>query len=132
MKQNIYLAKLIEKATAKAGSITKLANQLDEPQPNVSAWKAGRRTCTPADRARIADIAQEDAVQELVRATMEATAGTKRGDQLKAVLGKWLAQTGAATGSKAGALMALIVGMASSAANTDLLRCIKRRRPAHD
>jgi DNA-binding transcriptional regulator YdaS (Cro superfamily) len=128
----IYLKTLIDKAARMVGNRCQLAKELGVSPAQVYNWQTGKKPCSPADRARLADFAKEDAVQELVRATMEATEGTKRGDQLRAVLGKWLAQTGAVTGSKAGALMALILGMASSAANTDLLRCIKRRRPAHD
>jgi DNA-binding transcriptional regulator YdaS (Cro superfamily) len=115
---------LIEKAGAIAGTEYKLAKALGVPQQVLSDWKAGRRTCVPADRARLAAMAQEDAVQELVRATIQSTEGTLRGEQLATVLGKWLRATGEAKGSVWLSLTSLIYGTASNVANLDVLRCI--------
>ena len=67
-------------------------------------WKSGKKGCTAADRAPLAGIAREDAVQELVRATLEKNAGTLRGEQLMKVLGKSLPQI------IAGIVFALLVG----------------------
>lgn len=121
------LIALIEKAGALAGTEYKLAKALGVPQQVLSDWKAGRRTCVPADRARLAAMAQEDAVQELVRATLETTKGTLRGEQLKAVLGKWLRQNGGASVLGLLATASLSYGTASSAVLADVLRCIKRK-----
>ena len=122
-QENNELITLIAKASGLVGSEYKLARALGIDPQTVSAWKAGRRTCTPPDRARLAAMANEDAVQELVRATLKTTEGTLRGEQLQTVLGKWLRQTGAARGS--GLLgISLACGMAWSAASEELLRCI--------
>ena len=121
MSTDSSLILLIEKAAAIVGSEYKLAQQLGIPPQTVSGWKAGRRTCTPADRARIAGFAREDAVQELVRATIEAAKGTKR-EQLQRVLGKLLHQTGAA----AHTAVLTIASLASGLALIDVPRCIKR------
>jgi DNA-binding transcriptional regulator YdaS (Cro superfamily) len=115
---------LIEKAGAISGSEYKLAQTLGVPQQVLSDWKAGRRTCTPPDRARLAAMAQEDAVQELVRATIQSTEGTLRGEQLATVLGKWLRATGEVKGSVWLGLTSLIYGTASTGASLDVLRCI--------
>lgn len=93
---NPDLISLILRAGEAVGSEYKLAKLMGVPQQHISNWKAGTRTCTPEDRARLAGFAQEDAVQELVRATLEKTAGTLKGDQLFKLLGKSLHQTGAA------------------------------------
>lgn len=91
MSNQESLIKLIEKAAAVVGNETELARALGTAQPNVSAWKAGTRTCTPADRARLAGFAREDPVKELVSATIETAKGTKR-EQLEAIFNAWLEQ----------------------------------------
>lgn len=116
------LRKLIEKAGKTIGSEYKLAKALGVPQSHLSAWKSGAKTCTPSDRARLAGFAQEDAVQELVRATIEAAKGTKR-EQLQRVLGKLLHQTGGVLNSVGVALITATLAMGF----TDVPRCIKRR-----
>jgi DNA-binding transcriptional regulator YdaS (Cro superfamily) len=126
LRQNDEVKTLIAKAGKLAGSEYKLAQALGIPQTHLSAWKSGVKNCTPPDRARLAAMANEDAVQELVRATMANTEGTLRGDQLKAVLGKWLRQTGVADVSGLLSLALGSFGMAWSAAEVDLLRCINR------
>ena len=103
-----YVRQLIESAGQRVGSEYKLAKALGVPQATVSSWKAGTRTCTPDDRARIAAFAGEDAVQELVRATLEKNAGTLRGEQLQRVLGKWSQATGAALATALLSLASLI------------------------
>jgi len=114
------LISLIKKAAAIVGSEYKLAKELGIPQQHISNWKTGNRTCTPADRARLAGFAKEDAVQELVRATIESAKGAKR-EQLQALLGKWLRQTGAATSSAVLLLASLTLG---GAMMSDIPRCI--------
>lgn len=119
MQVNTYVSELITRAGAKVGSEYKLAKLMEVHQPVMSQWKSGARTCMPADRARLAAFAGEDAVQELVRATIEqAKEGPKR-EQLVQVLGKLSRQTGAATVSG-------LLGLASltSLASSQLIRCI--------
>jgi len=109
---------LIAKAGAIAGSEYKLAKVLGMPQQNISAWKIGKRTCTPEDRARLAGVAREDAVQELIRATLEKTKGTLRGEQLYRLLGKSLQATGAASVTVLPLVASLTYGISQS------IRCI--------
>lgn len=124
-QENDELKTLIDKAAQLIGSEYKLAKALGIDPQTVSAWKARRRTCTPPDRARLAAMANEDAVQELVRATLKTTEGTLRGDQLQSVLGKWLRATGGAAGGVLLSLHNLDFGTAWNVASGDLLRCIK-------
>lgn len=115
---------LIEKAVVNVGSEAKLARALGIPQTHVTMWKSGVRTCTPPDRARLAGFAGEDATQELVRATIEQSTGTRR-EQLEKVLGKLLRPTGAVAHTVALGLGSLIFGlMAPSSAHAYLIRCI--------
>ena len=120
MQENKSLIELIQKAASVVGNERQLAKAMGIAQPNISGWKSGERTCTPEDRARLAGFAREDAVQELVRATLEKTEGTLRGEQLRQVLGKWLAQTG-------GVLHTVVLGLASLSFGMtifDIPRCI--------
>jgi DNA-binding transcriptional regulator YdaS (Cro superfamily) len=120
MSTNERLILLITKAGAIVGSEYKLAKELGIPQSHLSMWKSGTKTCTASDRARLAGFAREDAVQELVRATIEAAKGTKR-EQLQRVLGKLSLQTGAAVHSAVLTVASLTFGLAM----TDVPRCIK-------
>lgn len=115
------LCALIQKASDTVGSDANLARAMGIAQQNISLWKAGTRTCTPEDRARLAGFAREDAVQELVRATLEKTEGTLRGEQLRQVLGKWLHQT---TGALSGAFALGLSLIFLSRYDLDVLRCI--------
>ena len=111
---------LIDKAAEKVGNRHKLAKLLDCSISQVYDWRAGTKRCSPADRARLADLAGEDGLQELVRATLEETAETTRGEQLKSVLGKSSRQIGAALNTVVGGVMLLTFGMIGF----DLPRCI--------
>lgn len=102
------LKKLIEDAASIAGSEAQVSKILGIPQSHISEWKAGRRNCLPVDQARLAGIARQDALQQLVRATLESTEGTKRGEQLRQLLGKLLHPTGVATGFAVASLVNLI------------------------
>lgn len=112
------VAELIERAANRTGSEYKLAKALGIAQQTLSNWKHGRRNCVPADRARIAGFAGEDALQELVRATLEDNAGTVKGEQLQRVLGKSSRQTGAVYVSAMLPLASLTYG------TSQLIRCI--------
>lgn len=114
---------LIDKAAEKVGNRHKLAKLLGCTVSQVYDWHAGTKRCSPADRARLAAISGDDAVQELVRATLEETAGTTRGDQLRQVLGKWSRQTGGVLNSAVLGLVSLGFGMMAF----DLPRCIKSK-----
>lgn len=116
---------LIKRAAANVGSEYQVAKILGQPQTVISDWKHERRTCTPEDRARLAALAGEDAVQELVRATLEKHAGSKKGEQLLAILGKSLRVTGEATvgalvGLVSAALLTLTTPMPAKAAAYDV------------
>jgi hypothetical protein len=85
---------LIDRAAEKVGNRHKLAETLGCTKSQVYDWHAGTKKCHAPDRARLASIVGDDPVQELVRATLEETEGTTRGDQLKKVLGKSLQAIG--------------------------------------
>lgn len=112
---------LIEKAGAIAGTEYKLAKAMGLPQQVLTDWKAGRRKCTPPDRARLAGFAREDAVQELVRATLDQTEGTLRGEQLRRILGKASRVTGEALHTVVLSIASLTYGITM----LDIPRCIK-------
>lgn len=117
---------LIAKAGKIVGSEYALAKQLGVTHQRITAWKSGDQTCTPADRARIADFAREDAVQELVRATIASATGTKR-EQLQRAMGKRLQATGEAARSTGVHVISLISGLALTGSWSDIPRCIKRK-----
>lgn len=98
------LQKLLDKAAEKCGSKSKLARAMGVSPQRVNDWYSGAVNCVPEDRARLAGFAREDALQELVRATLEKTAGTLRGEQLRKLLGKSLPQI------IAGIVFALLLG----------------------
>lgn len=114
---------LIKRAAKQAGSEYKLAKMLGVAQQRITNWKdEDGITCSPADRARLAAIAGEDAVQELVRATLEKHEGTLRGEQLRQVLGKRLQAIGGA--STTGAAVALSLASLTATSSAQLLRCL--------
>lgn len=110
---------LIDKASEKVGNRYKLAKALGVAPSQVYDWRESRKPCSPADRARIAAFAGEDAVQELVRATLEQAQGDVRREQLMRVLGKSLHQTGAVALSAMAGIFSLICGT-----NLYQIRCI--------
>lgn len=112
---------LIDKAAEKVGNRYKLAKALGVTSSQIYDWEDGRKPCSAADRARLAAFGGDDALQELVRATLEKSEGTLRGEQLKQVLGKWLHQTGAGLHTVVLGLVSLSFGMTMF----DIPRCIK-------
>ncbi|MES2414341.1 MAG: hypothetical protein V4614_11105 [Pseudomonadota bacterium] len=120
MQRLIEVQELIEKAGKQAGSEYKLAKAMGIQQSVISAWKKGSKTCVPEDQARLAAFAKEDALQALVRGVLSSTAGTLRGEQLQAVLGKWSRQTGAASVTVLLATASVLSGII----RFDVLRCI--------
>lgn len=123
MSQDQSLINLIEKAGNAVGSEYKLAKAMGIPQAHISNWKSGLRNCTPADRARLAGFAQEDAVQELVRATINSAKGLKH-EQLMAVLGRSLRATGAT--SVTALLLVASLGSLIEQSGGYFIRCIER------
>lgn len=122
MSTDQSLIKLIEKAGSIVGSEYKLAKHLGVAQTVLTDWKAGRRTCTPADRARVAGFARENAVQELIRATIESAKGLKR-EQLEQLLGKTSRAIGGGLHSVALATISILFGTTLF----DVPRCIESR-----
>jgi transcriptional regulator with XRE-family HTH domain len=118
-----YIESLIDKAAVRVGSVYRLASALGLASSTVYDWKAGRQNPSPADRARIAAFAGEDAVQELVRATIDHAKGDVRREQLVKVLGKLSRQTGAAIGTVLPVLASLSFGTLMA---DRFIRCIER------
>jgi DNA-binding transcriptional regulator YdaS (Cro superfamily) len=113
---------LIDKAAQRCGTRYKLAKNLGVSANQVYDWANGTKPCSPADRARLAGFAGEDAVQELVRATLETARGDVRKEQLQQLLGKSSRAIGAALAFVVPALISLTSGPAEAASY--LIRCI--------
>lgn len=113
---------LIDKAAKTVGSRYKLAKLLEVTPANVYDWEAGRKPCPAEDRARMAGIAGEDALQELVRATIEQAKGKTRREQLTTLLGKSLRQTGGVLHTAAISVISLTY---INEAGSYLIRCIE-------
>ena len=77
---------LIDNAAQIVGTRYKLAQTLGVSPSLVYDWEEGRKSCSPADRARLAAIAGGDAVGELISSTIEHARGTLRGEQLEVAL----------------------------------------------
>jgi DNA-binding transcriptional regulator YdaS (Cro superfamily) len=123
---------LIDRASERVGNPHRLAKALGVASSQVYDWRDGRLTCSPADRARIAAFAGEDAVQELVRATLETAKGEVRREQLQRVLGK-LSQ---ATIGVLGTALLAVTSLTSepTEAASYFIRCIEllnRKRHVH-
>jgi ribosome-binding protein aMBF1 (putative translation factor) len=82
------LENLIEQASAIAGSQSKLARMLDTDANVVTAWKTGRRTCSPEDRALLADIAGVDPIEEIAEALLERCEGKPKAERLAEIFRK--------------------------------------------
>lgn len=113
---------LIDKAAEKVGNPHRLAKTMGVASSTLYDWRAGRQPCSPADRARLAGFAGEDAVQELVRATLENAKGDVRREQLQQLLGKWSRVIGAGLATVWLALINLTSGPAEAAVY--FIRCI--------
>lgn len=75
---------LIKNAAAIAGSEYKLAQALGMQQQTISAWKAGRRPCSPTDRAALAEMAKGNAAVEALEGLLEGIDLTSPKGQLAA------------------------------------------------
>lgn len=114
---------LIDKAAEKVQGRSALARTLDVPPQHVTDWAAGRRVCSPEDRARLAALVGNDPVQELVRATLENAKGERRREQLAQILGKLSRQTGAALNTAVLGMVSLI-GLTLADMGEHAIRCI--------
>ena len=112
---------LIDKASAIAKSDYKLAKVLEIPQQHISNWKAGTRVCSPEDRARLADIANDDGHLEFLRATIKKYEGTTRGEHMKKILKKLWPATGEGI---SGGLTMMVGAAVLEYGGSDVLRCI--------
>lgn len=131
MKPDDNLIFLMDKAKAIAGSDYKLAKLVATTPQKISDWRHGRQKCPPERMAVMAEIAGFDAVQTLLRATVENYEGTEFGDRLMRVLGKALLATGgviASAGANAAAIYSLTATPTSTyEAAVKAIQCIKRR-----
>lgn len=90
----MQLEKLIDQASAIAGSEYKVAKQLGIPQSHIWGWRHGTRSCSAEDRALLADIAGVDPFAEIAEAMAERWAGKPKGERLSAILSKRLQTVG--------------------------------------
>lgn len=102
---------LIDKAAKTVGNRNRLAKAMNVKAQQISDWEAGRKPCSPGDRARLAGFAREDAMQELARATVETAKGEVRQQQLRQLLGGFMHQTGAVTVFVSASLASLTYGV---------------------
>ena len=87
------LISLIERAASIAGSEYKLAQVLGMQQPTISAWKTGKRACSPTDRAALADIAGTDPAEEAIEGVLAGIdLASPKGQRANAALTKALAR----------------------------------------
>jgi hypothetical protein len=91
-----FLGQLIEQASSAAGSDYRLAQLLEVPRQNLSAWKNGRKSCPVGDVVLMAEIAGLPAEEWAARAVVAQYEGTSKGDKLFRALGKALPAIGAA------------------------------------
>lgn len=80
------LAELIDRASAVAGSDSKLAKLIDAHQPHISQWRSGAKPCPPGDVALMAEIAGLDPDEWMTRAVMAKYEGTPKGEKLMRAL----------------------------------------------
>lgn len=117
-----YVKALVDRAALRVGNPHKLADEMGIASSTMYDWIAGRQKPSPADRARLAGFAGEDAVQELVRATLETAKGDRRREQLQQVLGKLSQATGAVL-NIAGLGLASLVSLAMWS-DFNSIRCV--------
>ncbi len=118
-----YLDQLIQRASDAAGSDYRLAQLLEVPRQNLSAWKHGRKTCPAADVVLMAEIAGLEPEKWAARALVSQYEGTTKGDKLFRALGKLLPAIGVATAS-AGANAQVIFSYRDIYGAFDFIRCI--------
>ena len=107
-----YLDRLINLASAAAGSDYRLAQQLSTSRQAVSQWRAGVRTCPAGDVALMAQVAGLNADEWAARAVIEQYAtNPEKQAKVRAALKKASAAIGAAmlsSGAKAATAIAVL------------------------
>lgn len=117
---NSELQKLIDEASKKVGSDSKLAQLINANQQHISQWRKGLRPCPPADVALMAEIAGYDAIQWIAKAEVWKHQGTPKGEALARALGKALA--GGMVATMTTTASATVFGMIDE--SLKVLRCI--------
>lgn len=79
---------LIDKASEICGGDKALAERLGIQRPTLSQMRSKTRTVTPETAAELAAMAGEDPQEAAIQAIIERAQGTRRGEVLKAILGK--------------------------------------------
>ena len=87
--------KLIDDASAAAGSDYRLARALGTPRSVITEWRAGRRSVPAKLQALMADMIGLDGAQVALHAIIESEADPKRKEALLRVLGKVFRGAGA-------------------------------------
>lgn len=121
-----YLDQLIEQASTAAGSDYKLAQLLEVPRQNLSAWKHGRKTCPAGDQVLMASIAGLEPEKWAARALIAQYEGTSKGDKLYRALGKAFLATGAAIASSGASALPIfsLIEKSGDSAIAYFIRCI--------
>lgn len=118
-----YLDQLIEKASTAAGSDYKLAQLLEVPRQNLSAWKHGRKTCPIGDQVLMAELAGLKTEEWAARALVAQYEGTSKGDKLFRALGKALLASGAVLVSSGASALPIFSTITESTISY-FIRCI--------
>lgn len=79
---------LIDKASKICGGDKALAERIGIQAPSLSQMRSNKRTVTPETAAELAAIAGEDPQKAAIQAMIDRAQGTRRGEVLKAILGK--------------------------------------------
>ncbi|MGB7422535.1 MAG: helix-turn-helix domain-containing protein [Comamonas sp.] len=88
---------LIDKAAKNCSSYSELARRIGTSHAALSEMKHGKREMSPETAALLADIANEDAREAVIRAVMERNKTGPKAQQIREILGKALAAGVAAT-----------------------------------
>ncbi len=88
---------LIDRAAENCSSYSELAKRIGTSKQALSQMKHGTREISPETAALLADIANEDAREAVIRAVMERNKTGPKAQQIREILGKALAAGVAAT-----------------------------------
>lgn len=91
---------LIDKAAKNCSSYSELARRIGTSHAALSEMKHGKREMSPETAALLADIANEDAREAVIRAVIERNRTGPKAEQIREILGKALA---------GGAVVALLI-----------------------
>jgi len=82
---------LIDRAAEKCGSYVELARRIGTSKQALSQMKHGQREISPETAALLADIANEDARDAVIRAVIARNKTGPKAEQIREILGKALA-----------------------------------------